>query len=241
MTEKKPTYKATIGDEELLVDPNIKPGDPHEGEIVYDVDDDPERGPHPDTDALSEDPDLSAAMRPLPTTPQYKGIPPPGSSRMCANDRCTNMVPISENIGVEKKFCSRGCAHKYHNRMHERRQREKAGWFLERHRISGAQLHFARTRPKDVAQATRRYKSHLNPEVCPNATGKKRCPSHVEADYYSERRLCLPYAVLVDDLYEQLALARGELYLRRWTTEDGRWAEKSDLPHLEHTRGEGER
>lgn len=241
MTESKTPYDATIDGEKFLVDPNLRPGARREGEIAYDVDEDPKhfQGPHPRDDVLHEDPDLSAAMVPIPSTetPQFKGIPRPGTFRLCKNDRCNEFVPPSLNPGIERLFCSRRCSHNYHNRQYERTRRTKAGWFLELHRATGEQLQMLRTKPKNIVQAERRYKSHLNREVCPNADkeSRGRCPSHAYQDYYSKRRLCLPYAVLVDDLYEQLAKSRGELYLRQWTSDDGLWVEQSRLPHMEHT------
>jgi len=240
MVNPNGSYEVELNGEVIHVEPRLDPKD--EGRPYYDVDDDPEgesvgeRGPHPRDQDLMADPDASASMFPISNMPAYKGLVKPGTYRLCKNDLCDQLVEPSVNPGVQKLFCCRDCAHNYHNRLYEKRTR---GWILERHKVTGEQMHFNRTKPGRLNIAERRYKSHLNKGVCPNSTKETntRCPSHVTGDYYSKNRLCLIYAVLVDDLYEELAKSRSETYLRRWTTDDGRWVDVVKLPHMEHTQG----
>lgn len=221
-----------VGDEELIIDDNAPPG----GEEFHE-----EAGlaPHPDlTDALlSSDPrakEFLSNTQPISQTPIYRGIRKPGEKRMCKNDRCANLVGPSKNVGVEKLFCSYRCSHLYHNRLFGIRNREASGFFLERDTIDSVPVRFIRPRPRDLVTAQLRYERHLEREACPLASteSSKRCPSHAFEDYYSTKRLCLIYGVLVDDLYEQTAKAKSLAYLRQWTTGDGEWKELSDLPHM---------
>ena len=108
--------------------------------------------------------------------------------------------------------------------MSAKRQRSD-GWSLEVDRRNTTPLRLHRSKPINYPQADRRYKAHLNRGMCPLATTETahRCPADFYEDFLSEQRLCLVYAVLVDDLYEQAGKQRKQSYLRRWTDDDGAW------------------
>ncbi|KKN82232.1 hypothetical protein LCGC14_0310450 [marine sediment metagenome] len=233
--DKTKPYEVDIGGERVVIDPSQKEAILETYEVDSGLEED--NSPHPRDEDTMADEDAAAAMHPARTTPLYKGVKPLGTEILCKNDRCNNLVGESLNPGVLKQFCHRTCAHNYHNRLYEHRQNASGGWLVERHRVTAAELHFVRTMPSSLAMAERRYKAHITKRTCTRAEPDGKCPSHDQEDYYSSKRLCLVYAVLVDDLYDELAKSRGEVYLRRWTSEDGRWAEKSDLPHLEYTKG----
>lgn len=227
---KAEPYTTEIGGEELLVTPGLPKG--KERDEVFEADLDSAESPHTVGTTIAEEriPDAGAREWQRITRPTgtsfYKGKRALGETRMCANDRCDNLVSESKNPGVDKIFCERACGMRYHQRHYAARQRGQLAGTLELGEGS-KQIRFNRVRPRDHEAALRRYKSHLEPGMCPNATDdtRERCPSHMLQDYYSERRLCLIYAVLVEDMKEQFALKRGELYYRQWTTGDGRWQE----------------
>ncbi len=218
-------YEVFIDGQRIIVDPS------QSEDYVKGFPDEPD-DPHPVDQFLPADPDAAAAMRSPSTNKLYAGLRPTGTSVLCRNDRCTNLVSPSLNPGRAKIFCSRKCAHNHHNRLYEKRAGTKGRWFLERDKITGEQYQLDRTMPPNLEAAEMRYKSHIMRDVCPQAEPGHKCPSHELGDYYSSKRLCLIYATLVDDLYEQFAKARGRLYVRRWTSESGRWVEYVDLPHL---------
>lgn len=240
MGEDRKKYEVEIGGETYVVDPEQEEDYTYKSTMDEDLGE-VEGDPHPQDQDLMADPDAAAAMRPALSLPAYAGIRGPGVSRLCKNDRCTNLVTPSANPGVEKLFCERACGRNYHARMYDRRTKFKGEWLVERHKDSGEEIHFNRTKPNSLSMAERRYQSHIRAKgVCPNATQQSGgvCPSHALEDYYSKNKYCLIYATLVDDLYEHFAKKRGELYARRWTDEDGHWRLVSDLPHMEYTKDE---
>ena len=237
MTEKQESYEVEIDGQLYLVIPGLRKS--QEGKGVSDTELDVQGDPH--RPVLTED--ELAALVPDPGAREWarttrrtrtilKGVRPPGVTQLCANDRCTNLVPPSKNPGIERIFCDPICARRYHQRLYSARNAYGVG-SLERNRETGEQVQFNRRRPDTLAKAETRYHAHIQrPEpdgepVCPNATDETRgrCPAHILGDYYSQKRLCLIYAVLVEDMKEQAAKSRGEFYYRQWTTPDGRWKE----------------
>jgi len=165
---------------------------------------------------------------------------PEGTYRLCKRDKCSNIVPRSRNPGVPRLFCSDKCAGAYHTAAYRRRNRSKTGQYLEKESRTGAQLQFYRIKPRTFEIAEARYRGHLEQKKCPNAEFKTgfRCPAHVYEDYYSEKKLCLLYAVIVDDMKEKMAHDNGRDYIRKNTTHDGRWLDMSELaPHLDPEAG----
>jgi len=175
------------------------------------------------------------AMRPR----SLGDLPPlPGQVRQCLNaPRCDGDGLIHPALGSRRrKFCSPKCAHNYHSRRHYHRRLGR-GNFLE-YESDGRQVQFERVKPTTVDKAKELYQLHLEAGKCPNATDdtRRRCPSHFLLDPYSERKLCLVYAVRVDDMKELYARSRHEFYPRQWTTHDGRWIDHSEFgPHLPPT------
>jgi len=248
MTEKPGEYDVTIDGEDYRVIPGL-PKSQEGKEVAFEVDVTEILRPDPSKEVAAEYvPDPGAREWKLITKPRpvglYKGIRAPGETVLCMNDRCTKLVPESLNPGVERKFCCRPCAMRYHQRLYGARQRDLVMGRLEVN-ATGKQLRFNRTRPRDYKAALARYRAHLEAGNCPNATEetRKRCPSHMLEDPYSSRRWCLIYAVLVDDMKEQFARERGEIYYRQWTTGDGHWLEidLDDPDVARHMSNEGER
>ncbi len=163
----------------------------------------------------------------------------PGTFRLCKSDLCdctedngcgSNVVVPSKNPGKLKIFCCIPCGRKYHARAYNKRHRKGKKWAIEQDN-KGEQYRLLRVRPRNVDAGNANYKAHLERNMCPNATEATlyRCPSHMLKDYYSERKLCIVYAVLVDDMKEQWARTRDERYIRQYTTGDGRWLEDDEV------------
>lgn len=150
------------------------------------------------------------------------------------------MVIPRGNPGNRKLFCCAKCGHRFHARAYNKRHRSPREWSLEQDN-NGEQYRLVRLKPKDAKTGDSRYLAHLERNMCPNATEETlfRCPSHMMKDYYSTRRLCIVYAVLVDDMKECWAKDRQERYIRQYTTNDGYWLnEKEELAvHEEPQKG----
>ena len=161
---------------------------------------------------------------------------PPGTHRQCRN--CPSITPPNLSTGLPRIFCSNECSHRYHSKLYNKRNRTKRGWHLE---VEGTyQAQFYRKKPIREAHAELYYRSHLEKNMCPNGTEdtQYRCPAHMLKDPYSTKKLCLIYAVLVDDMKEIWARNAGLRYIRQFTTNDGRWLDNSELDvHEEPDKG----
>ena len=169
----------------------------------------------------------------------YKGVVPEGFTRMCKNDRCTNMVAPSKNPGVLKLFCNPRCGQRYHARLWSKRNVNSTGWALERD-SQGVPERFNRVKPLNSKVAEKRYHGHLEINVCPNVIeGRSRCPGRSNPSSVLTMPRCLIYATLVDDMKEQWAKERYEVYTRQWTSNDGEWLVDRSLDpdlriHMDH-------
>jgi len=162
----------------------------------------------------------------------------PEDYRLCKHPPCSEIVPPSKNPGVKRLFCSPAHTAAYHTKAWRLRNRTRSGQFLSVE--DGYQKQFHRTKPLNSEQAILRYRGHLEYNKCPNATMETsyKCPSHVLQDYYNEKKTCLIYATLVDDMKEQLSLEQEMQYVRKNTTNDGRWLDLSELaPHISEKDG----
>ncbi len=183
--------------------------------------------------------------------PTRRGYQKSGIIRLCKNDRCNKIVPPSKNVGRPKLFCERRCAMRYSSRVYSKRERAKAGGktYVEEG-PDGKALQVQRVKPKNVAVAEARYKMHIQrPEnmleairdrPCPMGTEESgwKCPAQAFQDFYSKERLCLVYAVFVDDWKEATALTEHRPYTRQWTTHDGYWYDKDAFaPHIDEKAG----
>lgn len=175
-------------------------------------------------------------VHPPPSSHSFAGLDPPGTKRMCKKENCANIVPRSKNPGKKRLFCAARCAHAHASLMYNRRKSGVTGNYLQLDDQTREQLQFFRVKPAVEKIATALYKAHLERGMCPNATQDThdRCPAHMYKDNYSEKRLCLIYATLVDDMKEIWARGWQEVYPRQYTTNDGRWLDLSELaPHVE--------
>lgn len=143
--------------------------------------------------------------------------------------------------GVSKEFCSVTCGRNYHKRLQRKRSRG-GGWFLETADLGKAER-FHRAKPFSKELAEQRYKAHRSGVAkCPaasEATGWY-CPGRENGEFLDEEGWrqargetsypgrCLILAVFADDLLELTSKHAGRLYVRRWTTNDGRWIEGSE-------------
>lgn len=230
---EKETFQ--LGNKEYIVDESAKEG----GEPYYKGEETIEEvhlnykkpAPTPTPEMLNEAiRELAASTIP----PSTIGRDQPGVFRLCKNELCREaggypafVTPLNSG-GRPRLFCNPLCANRYHQRKSAKKRRSKSSFVLEKS-PSGEQKRFMRTRPTSLEIAKTRYKSHLQKGMCPNATEEtgSRCPSHIFGDYHSEKKLCIIYAVMVDDMKEQAALLRGERYRRMYTGYGGEWLDPS--------------
>lgn len=204
-----------------------------------------------ESDLEAVDQQVLVAPRNKVTSPEHKGYVKEGVIRLCKNDKCNKIVPPSKNVGRPKLFCEHRCAMRYSSRTYGKRERAKAGGktYVEEG-PDGKALQVQRVKPKSVAVAEARYKMHIQrPEnllqairdrPCPMGTEESswKCPAQAFGDYYSKDRLCLVYAVFVDDWKEAMAMAEHRPYTRQWTTHDGYWYDKDAFaPHMDQKEG----
>ncbi len=233
-----------IGKELLVIEETGK-----EGEVVYSEEsqdgmrvqrelykDEEDRIPDPGARAWAQN--TEAAKLKADNAPP-DGFVAPGTFVMCKNDKCncadnigcgTNWVAPSKNIGRRKMFCCTKCAHKYHARAYQRRNRSPRGYEIAVDNV-GRQYQVTRLVPRSVEGADTAYHHHLEKNMCPNASEETLwvCPSHMMKDAYSTKRLCIVYACLVDDMKGMWAKNRHEIYTRQFTTNDGRWLDDEDV------------
>lgn len=259
MPEEKDKEEAfTIGDETFIIDPDAPEGD-KEAPYTY-LSDSLEmvEGYIEDKSGLVEDPHIrewKAATRPLPTkkVKPYAGIEPPGTLRKCKLPSCGKIVPPSKNIGAKKLFCSAKHGHRYHSKMNDRRNRGK-GWHLEVDQELHEPVVFNRVKAPNEEQGNAAYLAHLESGICPlpGITGNEeswqgRCPGRFN-QYSCEHQnnctckdkasRCLVYATLLDDMKEHWARREKLVYIRQFTTNDGRWIDRSELQvHMEPSKG----
>ena len=177
-----------------------------------------------------------ASTRPMSEyTAVYRGLVPDGTVRLCAHDYCTNVITPPKNIGLKKIYCSDRCARRQAKIRYARRRRKGAGWAITRDHL-GKDIRVDRVKAASEDLAEFLYKVHIGPasvkeHPCPNGTEETgwRCPAHMFQDYYSKEKRCLIYAVLVDDWKEWMARNRGEIYIRQFSTSNGRWLEKDSI------------
>lgn len=166
-------------------------------------------------------------------------LKPQDGTTLCAWEKCTKIVKPSRYDGIRKIYCSRRCGNRAAQKAYyERAKAQRQGTpVLD---ISKSKVN--RVKPTNPEIAEELYRKHLlqanvnKGEGCLLATQESayRCPSR--GDPYSERKTCLVYAVLVDDMHELWAKEEGNKYLRRWTSNDGRWLDETEMagdPHLE--------
>lgn len=228
-----------IGDETFVLDDTAPEGgtEVHPAKVVGEIHDHTASGPY------IPDPGAREWKR---LTRRPEGRPrqdPPGTVRLCKNERCPNTVTSpSRNPGVLKLFCTPLCGQRYHSRLYARRNRSRAGQWLDRdHNQRQIQLFRVKPATEEVAEA--RFRAHQEPGHCLNANAATGdvCPAFALRDFYGERKLCLIYAVMADDMKETFAKDRGELYVRQFTTNDGRWLDESEeviAPHIDKEKGD---
>lgn len=149
--------------------------------------------------------------------------------KVCANDRCNNLVPMSRNPGVERKFCSARCRQRYHARMQYQREAGSEGVGMVRIATDG-KVYVHRTMAPTAALSQKRFLAHN--ENCA-ITGGKRCPATVD-DAHDHKRKCLVHAVLQDDWRQRMREEDGRgAPFRLRTTQSGRWLTDFEAEQVE--------
>src|SRR3990167_42943 len=235
--DKQERFK--IGEQEYVITANRK----EEDEVAFLPDSEASVGEHQDRQGIIDDP-LLRLWRQSTKVPakvaSKKGRPSESGLTLCKKEGCMRPVPLSKNSGVPRLFCSQKCAHAYHSLRYWKRNKSSTGWWVDV--IGATAVKFNRVKPTSEAEAEFRYKSHLEKNMCPYGgdNARKRCPSHETKDFHSKNKLCLIYATLVDDMKETWAIRRKEVYVRQYTTNDGRWLDGSEYdllkPHVDTKR-----
>ena len=108
-----------------------------------------------------------------------------------------------------------------------RRNRRRRGLTRYITLFQGAPIHFERVFPGTLAKARRLFIEHISVGVCQFRDEADRCPSTHNPYADPSKARCLIYAVFADDYILWQARVMGRPALRRYTTADGRWKERS--------------
>ena len=144
--------------------------------------------------------------------------------KICANEKCPNLVPESLNPGIERKYCSAQCANAVNMRRYRARNSGAQGDGMIR--TVGLYPCVHRTISPSAHAAETRFKKHL--EHCMVNEGG---PCSARFDVYDRKHECLVKAVLRED-WDQLRRAeQGRRWTRIETTEQGMWASEAKEYH----------
>lgn len=148
---------------------------------------------------------------------------------------------------VQKDFCSVACSKLYHDSR--RKKRMRTGWVLDLG-FDGNAARLNRAKPLTRETAEDRYKKHRSSPALPHKLACSAsseasggfCPGRDNGEFLTagewhasksdDRKYpgrCLALAVFADDLLERVAAEKGSrISRRRWTTDDGRWIDRSE-------------
>ena len=145
--------------------------------------------------------------------------------RLCANEKCNNSVPPSKNKGITRIYCHRRCSAAVASRNYYAREcgADGDGMLKEQN----GQQYVSRRVAMTYQAAETRFKKHLRD--CANSKDGQ-CTARL--DPYDHRRECLIHAVLREDWDQLRRKARGEVWERECTTENGFWKPEEETKRL---------
>ena len=172
-------------------------------------------------------------MVPQPSTVGQEYIHADGKTHVCANRRCSNLVPRSKNLGVERLNCSRRCTMAVSARRYQAREGGRRHLVYDPlNRLSAVFLHCPKG-PKAQRQARDKYLEHLDGlvERCPEATEASNfsCPGGYNPNCLTKEKwvlwhqggpwpgVCLIYATLKDHYAQAKREEVGQPGQRQYT------------------------
>mgnify|MGYP001582834632 CR=1 FL=1 len=140
---------------------------------------------------------------------------------------CQN-TPCPRRSKPGRFYCSDKCMNQWANLRRNRRRRGLTRYITL---FRGAPIHFERKFPGTLAMAKRLFIEHISEGVCQFRGEDDYCPS--THNHYADpsKPRCLIYAVFADDYLLWQVRVMGHPALRRYTTSDGRWKERSAQQH----------